>query len=58
MPQAVPVIHGRAFALDGVITAGSSTLDRAVGESLPADKTVGDAVFAGTVNLNNTLEYA
>jgi Cd2+/Zn2+-exporting ATPase len=54
----IRVKPGARFALDGVITAGSSTLDQSAvtGESLPADKTVGDAVFAGTVNLNSTLE--
>jgi Cd2+/Zn2+-exporting ATPase len=55
----VRVKPGARFALDGVITAGSSTLDQSAvtGESLPADKTVGDAVFAGTVNLSSTLEW-
>ena len=54
----VRVKPGARFALDGVITEGSSTLDQSAvtGESLPADKTVGDAVFAGTVNLSHMLE--
>jgi Cd2+/Zn2+-exporting ATPase len=54
----IRVKPGARFPLDGVITMGSSTLDTSAvtGESLPADKTVGDAVFAGTVNLTSTLE--
>ncbi|QCB48773.1 cation-translocating P-type ATPase [Hydrogenophaga sp. PAMC20947] len=54
----IRVKPGARFPLDGVITTGSSTLDTSAvtGESLPADKTVGDAVFAGTVNLSSTLE--
>ena len=54
----IRVKPGARFPLDGVVTAGSSTLDTSAvtGESLPADKTVGDAVFAGTVNLSSTLE--
>jgi Cd2+/Zn2+-exporting ATPase len=53
----IRVKPGARFALDGVISEGSSTLDQSAvtGESLPVDKTVGDAVFAGTVNLSSTL---
>ena len=54
----IRVKPGARIPLDGVITAGNSTLDQSAvtGESLPADKTVDDAVFAGTVNLSSTLE--
>jgi Zn2+/Cd2+-exporting ATPase len=54
----IRVKPGARMPLDGVITAGSSTLDQSAvtGESLPADKAVDDAVFAGTVNLSSTLE--
>lgn len=49
---------GARIALDGVVTAGSSTLDQSAvtGESLPVEKSVGDAVFAGTINQRSTLE--
>jgi len=42
---------------DGEIIGGDSTLDEATitGESLPVDKTSGDQVFAGTINLTGAL---
>src|SRR5690606_27846408 len=44
---------GDTLAADGVVVAGDSTLDSSLltGESRPAGVRVGDAVFAGTVNL-------
>ena len=56
--RSIRVRPGARVALDGVVTAGGSTLDQSAvtGESLPVDKAVGDAVFAGTVNLSGTLE--
>jgi Cd2+/Zn2+-exporting ATPase len=43
---------GEKLALDGVIESGSSSLDEAsiTGESVPAEKTDGADVFAGTLN--------
>ena len=43
---------GESIPVDGVIVTGQSAINQAVmtGESLPVDKTVGDAVFSGTVN--------
>ena len=57
MGATIRIKPGARIALDGVITEGSSTLDQSAvtGESLPVDKTVGDAVYAGTVNLSSTL---
>ena len=54
----VRVRPGARVPLDGVITAGASAVDQAsvTGESIPVDKTIGDAVFAGTVNTTGTLE--
>lgn len=48
----VLVKPGELIPTDGIITAGYSTLNEAAitGESLPAEKTVGDEVFAGTLN--------
>ncbi|MDE2400674.1 MAG: heavy metal translocating P-type ATPase [Burkholderiales bacterium] len=48
----VRVRPGQRVPMDGVITAGQSAIDQSpvTGESLPIDKTVGDVVFAGTIN--------
>ncbi len=50
---------GERVPLDGVVTEGTSALDQApvTGESSPVDKTVGDPVFAGTINQTAALEF-
>ncbi|MGE1153010.1 heavy metal translocating P-type ATPase [Pseudomonas kitaguniensis] len=50
---------GERVGLDGEVTAGQSSIDQApiTGESLPIEKTVGDKVFAGTINQAGSLEY-
>ena len=50
---------GENFPADGVVTVGSSTVNQAsiTGESLPADKSVGDEVYAGTQNLTGLVEF-
>ena len=55
----VRVKPGERIGLDGDVTAGTSTIDQApiTGESLPVEKTVGDKVFAGTINQAGSLEY-
>ena len=55
----VRVRPGERIGLDGEVIAGSSTIDQApiTGESLPIEKTVGDKVFAGTINQAGALEY-
>jgi Cd2+/Zn2+-exporting ATPase len=49
---------GDNVAADGVIVSGQGSFNQATitGESLPADKKVGDEVFAGTQNLTGVLE--
>ncbi|WP_350646457.1 heavy metal translocating P-type ATPase [Pseudomonas sp. HY13-MNA-CIBAN-0226] len=56
----VRVRPGERIGLDGEVVSGSSTIDQApiTGESLPIEKTVGDKVFAGTINQAGSLEYA
>ena len=56
----VRVKPGERIALDGEVVSGSSTIDQApiTGESLPVEKTIGDKVFAGTINQAGSLEYA
>ena len=54
----VRVRPGERVPMDGVVAAGSSTINQApvTGESIPVDKAVGDTVFAGTINDTGTLE--
>ncbi|UEX89289.1 heavy metal translocating P-type ATPase [Staphylococcus ratti] len=49
---------GQKIPLDGVISNGSSSINQSAitGESVPVDKTIGDDVFAGTLNENSVLE--
>ena len=53
----VRVRPGERLPLDGVITQGASAIDQAAvtGESLPVERTVGEAVFAGTINQTGEL---
>ncbi|WP_278939470.1 heavy metal translocating P-type ATPase [Pseudomonas helleri] len=55
----VRVKPGERIGLDGEVVAGSSSIDQApiTGESLPVEKTVGDKVFAGTINQAGSLEF-
>ncbi|MEO5322504.1 heavy metal translocating P-type ATPase [Mesorhizobium sp. CC13] len=49
---------GDRVAADGMIVEGTSTLDEApvTGESVPKSKSVGDAIFAGTINTDAVLK--
>lgn len=53
----VMVRPGDRVPADGIIVDGSSAIDEApvTGESVPKTKTVGDAVFAGTINTDAVL---
>ncbi|MEJ2768146.1 heavy metal translocating P-type ATPase [Mycetohabitans sp. B46] len=55
----VRVKPGERIALDGCIVSGRSAVDQAsiTGESLPVDKQVGDAVYAGTLNASGSFDY-
>ena len=50
---------GENFPADGKITSGVSTVNQAsiTGESLPTDKSLGDEVYAGTLNLTGLVEF-
>ena len=54
----VRVRPGERIALDGEVVAGRSTVNQApiTGESLPVEKTIGDPVFAGTINESGSFE--
>lgn len=54
----VVVRPGDRFPVDGKIATGQSTVDQSpiTGESVPINKTIGDDVFAGTINLDNAVE--
>jgi len=53
------VAPGERIALDGEVTTGQSSVNQApiTGESMPVPKTVGDKVFAGTINETGSFEY-
>ena len=57
--QTVRVKPGDRIPLDGVVTAGGSSVNQApiTGESIPVVKAVGDPVFAGTLNERGMLEF-
>lgn len=59
MGSQVRVRPGERIALDGVIQDGQSSVNQApiTGESLPVDKTVGDAVYAGSLNEAGSFIY-
>jgi P-type Cu+ transporter len=55
----VIVKPGEKIAADGVIIIGESSIDESMitGESLPADKKVGDKVIGGTITKNGYLQF-
>lgn len=50
---------GERIPLDGVITKGQSTINQApiTGESMPAEKKIGDSIFAGSINERGSFEF-
>jgi len=49
---------GENILADGIVSKGRSSIDEAniTGESLPIDKSEGDLIFAGTLNLTGAIE--
>ena len=50
---------GARIPLDGVVVVGHTSVDQSpvTGESIPVDKAVGDAVFAGTINATSNNRW-
>jgi Cu+-exporting ATPase len=60
-PDDVVIVRpGDRIPVDGRVRSGTSSVDQSpiTGESLPADKTAGDEVFAGTINLYGAMELS
>jgi Cd2+/Zn2+-exporting ATPase len=56
---AVLIRPGEKIPLDGTVTHGSTMVDQSplTGEAIPVPKTVGDAVFAGTINGDGAFTF-
>ncbi len=54
----IAIKSGARVPLDGEVTSGTSAINQApiTGESMPVEKKLGDAVFAGTINGEGSLE--
>ncbi len=52
------VLPGETIPVDSVILSGDTTVDQSAmtGESLPVEKTAGDALVSGIINLNGAIE--
>lgn len=52
------VLPGEKIPTDGIITTGSTSVNQAsiTGESTPVEKSQGDNVFAGTINMQGAFE--
>ena len=57
--QIVRVLPGEQITMDGEVIAGCSAINEApiTGESLPVEKAVGDALYAGTLNGSGSLDF-
>lgn len=53
----VKILPGETIPADGKVIEGNTAVNQAIltGESVPVDKTVGDEVFAGTINSNGLI---
>lgn len=56
--EMVLIEPGERIPVDGIIRNGRSAVDQSpiTGESMPVDKSTGDSVFAGTLNIQGALD--
>lgn len=56
--QIVRVKSGESIPIDGIVVKGTSSVNQAplTGESIPVVKTIGEPVFAGTINQDGSLD--
>jgi cation-transporting ATPase V/Cu+-exporting ATPase len=56
--ETVVVLPGEKIPVDGVVTAGRTSVDESMltGESIPVDHEIGDAVYGATVNQQGRIE--
>ncbi len=54
----IRILPGESIPVDGVIIKGNTSIDQKImtGESIPADKDVGDEVFSGTMNMYGSID--
>lgn len=52
------ILPGETIPVDGTVITGNTSIDQSVmtGESLPADKEIGDSVFCGTINCFGAID--
>lgn len=50
---------GEKIPVDGVVVSGQTAIDESMltGESMPVDKTAGDAVYAASINKNGSIRF-
>ena len=54
----VRILPGETIPVDGIIISGNTSVNQAVmtGESIPIDKTAGDTVLSGTINMFGSFD--
>ncbi len=57
--QTLSLRPGERVAVDGTVVSGQTYIDESMltGEPIPTSKSVGDTVYAGTINLNGAISY-
>lgn len=55
----ISVKPGEKMPVDGIVVEGMTSVDEAMltGESIPVEKTTGDAIIGASINKNGTIQY-